>query len=700
MKKYLVLLLCFYFYSGELFSQSLGIYSPATVFTGGNTNVFPASSPSNTVKITVTTSSTFTGVLAARATSGMITITNAKPAGVYTVVVRAFNASGSSTTKSFTLTVKKPECSLGSFSGNVELQVRPNLNSTAVGDFNLDGKQDLVAAHEGFNTLSIRLGNGQGGFGNSVEIPAGSHPYSVVVGDIDRDGVHDILNTNQGSDMVTVFTGVGGTSFAIEPSVSVGTGPVSIALGDFNNDGKPDFATANHNSATVSIKNGDGAGGFSGNLQVSVLPYPSCVAVGDFNNDGNQDLAITSSTLNKICIRLGNGNSNFSGNTEISVGTNPNYVAIGDFNMDGIQDLATANYLSNTISIRIGDGLGNFFGNTEVSVGDGPQCVAVGNFNGDNFPDVVSANYFSNTVSVRYGNGTGIFNGTAEYNVGSYPLHISVGDFNNDKRNDLAVSNYQDHTISIRDGVEDQFSFVYTINNSPVCNGQDILLFTISGGFYSWSGPGGFSSTNQNPVIPQAALNHSGVYTVTVTSPSNCTMSSSTNVSVVSLPSVTFTLPDDTIYINEPPMALGGASPLNGVFSGPGVTSDGFFNPAVTGPGTFILTYTYTDINGCSNYDNERIYVLLNTEVPDRIVKGSIRVFPNPVKEDIKIDLTAIPGNVKFSLIDCEGKTVKEWESEGTKIATVSVPDLSSGVYFLKLISGDTVNYSKVILDK
>ena len=56
-------------------------------------------------------------------------------------------------------------------------------------------------------------------------------------------------------------------------------------------------------------------------------------------------------------------------------------------------------------------------------------------------------------------------------------------------------------------------------NNGPVCEGNTLKLFAsaIAGGTYSWTGPNGFSSSQQNPIINNAALSDAGSYSVTVT---------------------------------------------------------------------------------------------------------------------------------------------------------------------------------------
>ena len=58
------------------------------------------------------------------------------------------------------------------------------------------------------------------------------------------------------------------------------------------------------------------------------------------------------------------------------------------------------------------------------------------------------------------------------------------------------------------------------VSNSPVCQDSTIYMSTdtIAGATYSWTGPGSFSSTDQNPVIPTASIMNEGIYTLVVTS--------------------------------------------------------------------------------------------------------------------------------------------------------------------------------------
>lgn len=56
-------------------------------------------------------------------------------------------------------------------------------------------------------------------------------------------------------------------------------------------------------------------------------------------------------------------------------------------------------------------------------------------------------------------------------------------------------------------------------SNTPVCSGNTLNLTTpaVAGAVYNWTGPGAFTSTNQNPSIPSVTTAASGTYSVTVT---------------------------------------------------------------------------------------------------------------------------------------------------------------------------------------
>ncbi len=86
---------------------SLGAYPATSVTAGGAITVIPSVAPSDNGSVTSLTASApgFTGALAVNPATGTITVTNAGPAGSYTVTVKATDNCGAQANRTFTLTV-------------------------------------------------------------------------------------------------------------------------------------------------------------------------------------------------------------------------------------------------------------------------------------------------------------------------------------------------------------------------------------------------------------------------------------------------------------------------------------------------------------------------------------------------------------------------------------------------------------------
>jgi len=77
--------------------------------------------------------------------------------------------------------------------------------------------------------------------------------------------------------------------------------------------------------------------------------------------------------------------------------------------------------------------------------------------------------------------------------------------------------------------------------NHVVCENSPIN-HTANGALnYAWTGPGGFVSNLQNPVIPAASLAHNGQHLVIGTSAAGCTASAISNVTVIAMPQPSIT---------------------------------------------------------------------------------------------------------------------------------------------------------------
>jgi len=131
---------------------TLGNYPDTSIPLSTDTTVTPDAPPTNTTSINVSTSTNFKGKLDGDPATGVVRVTNAHPAGTYTVTVTAFNGGAATATKTFRLRVTTPvTCTPVSFAAATNFGAGTNPMSVAVGDFNGDGKQDLAIANTDSN---------------------------------------------------------------------------------------------------------------------------------------------------------------------------------------------------------------------------------------------------------------------------------------------------------------------------------------------------------------------------------------------------------------------------------------------------------------------------------------------------------------------------------------------------------------------
>jgi gliding motility-associated-like protein len=139
------------------------------------------------------------------------------------------------------------------------------------------------------------------------------------------------------------------------------------------------------------------------------------------------------------------------------------------------------------------------------------------------------------------------------------------------------------------------------ISNSPVCINNPIN-FTGSGGTnYVWTGPLGFSSSNQNPNIPASVIANSGIYTLTVVDANNCLNSITSNVTVNPQPTVTAT--GTTVCENGTTMLMSNGG-VQYSWSGPNNFTSNSQNPFITNAsplGAGQYTVVATNANSCTN---------------------------------------------------------------------------------------------------
>ncbi len=138
----------------------------------------------------------------------------------------------------------------------------------------------------------------------------------------------------------------------------------------------------------------------------------------------------------------------------------------------------------------------------------------------------------------------------------------------------------------------------------------------------------------------------------------------------------------DSICADGSPIQLPNALPAGGIFSGNGI-SGSEFDPELTGLlGTSVLTYTYTDTNGCVNSDQTSIVVydcyLGLDEMVNRVV-----IYPNPSQDIFHVEMSQhVEG--KYRVINELGQVVSTGTVSGKELE-LNLSNVDAGNYYLEI---------------
>jgi hypothetical protein len=324
------------------------------------------------------------------------------------------------------------------------------------GDFNNDGKIDLITANLGGGTFSILLSNGDGTFART-DIPSGFQTHfgslSLTVGDFNGDGKLDVVASDAGSQLILLLGNGDGTFSAPSdiPNSTANSSNNFVAAIDFNRDGKLDLAEQGFGGEIlVLLGNGDATFQSPVISMVGAGGDASAYATGDMNGDGALDLLACDSNLNTVDVFLGAGDGTFGSAVTLSTSSDiygPDAAAVADFNGDGKLDLAIAltGFPNGQLAVQLGNGDGTFQDVLTTALTsqaiNNADLMLTGDFNGDGKSDLLIEDDYDKGFQVLLGKGDGTFQTPVDTTLtGFNSLGFLAGDLNGDGKTDVAVS--------------------------------------------------------------------------------------------------------------------------------------------------------------------------------------------------------------------------------------------------------------------
>ncbi|MCC6239485.1 MAG: VCBS repeat-containing protein, partial [Phycisphaerales bacterium] len=278
--------------------------------------------------------------------SGVYVITAVNP-GTYTVRVVLPDGYISANPASRQVAVAAGQETTASSFGLVSAPVEP----VTPNDFNGDDKSDIIVTDGGVSTIWYMDGTTRLG---TAALPSLGAGYALAAyGDFNGDGKPDLLayNASTGSPKIITLNGISPTSQFVLPSANTQWKPVGA--GDFDGDGHTDIAWRNQTTGqnTTWLMHGTGLANFK------ALPSTAdnnwyIAGVADYNNDGKDDLVWRHSGNGRNTTWLLNGTSTPTFKALPSTADqNWRPVAISAFNGDNIPDILWLNNVTHDNSI-------------------------------------------------------------------------------------------------------------------------------------------------------------------------------------------------------------------------------------------------------------------------------------------------------------------------------------------------------------
>lgn len=372
----------------------------------------------------------------------------------------------------------------------------------AVADLDGDRNPDVVAAGAagGLGEARVLRGAADGTFATGASYPLGGAATAITLGDFDADGKQDLV---VGSGVgVQWFRGLGDATFAAAGSNAFANAR-GIAVLDADDDRNADLVLAGDGGVAVALGQGGNVFGAPQTRLAADVPTAALLRMVDVNGDGIADPIVVAGDRTAVKVAwseaaAGCANGNFAFRNTYAVAGSIRDLAVGDLDGDAVRDLVVVAEVGGQCEARLLRGLAGADRGRFAAVATAYPCgvavdgIALADVDGRGTLDVVAPDAAAGAIAVLRGQG-GLGRGDGTFAIGwnlslaGPVVDVECGDLDRDGIADLAFTT-DDPSPGVHvaygngsDGVGDgTFGAPVTLSSLPWSR-PDVLLVDANG---------------------------------------------------------------------------------------------------------------------------------------------------------------------------------------------------------------------------
>ena len=273
-----------------------------------------------------------------------------------------------------------------------------------IGDLNGDGRDDVLVRHNTSGRWYYYAMNGRSpiaGWTGSARLNSDTRWRLAGIGDFNGDGRDDVLvrhNTSgrwyyyamNGRNPIAGWTG--------SARLTSDTRWRLAGIGDFNGDGRDDVLVRHNTSGRwyyYAMNGRSPIAGWTGSARLNSDTRWRLAGIGDFNGDGRDDVLVRHNTSGRWYYYAMNGRNpiaGWTGSARLTSDTRWRLAGIGDFNGDGRDDVLVRHNTSGRWYYYAMNGrnpIGGWTGSARLNSDTRWRLAGIGDFNGDGRDDVL-----------------------------------------------------------------------------------------------------------------------------------------------------------------------------------------------------------------------------------------------------------------------------------------------------------------------